>query len=126
MNNDIQLDGICSFDFDGVVSIGINPGPNDIIITGRPITEAEYVFNELRARGIHNQVFFQYCTKEQQTRESSGDHKATTIARLRKSGLRIVKHFEDDPIQSEIIKSRFEGSWIPFHVIEVNHNLTEK
>lgn len=98
------------FDFDGVVSIGVHPGPNDVIITGRSFDEASYVNEILRRKGIHNAVFFQPMTKERResgtetARRNSGRHKATVIKMLKENEVELNIFFEDDEIQIEEIR----------------------
>jgi hypothetical protein len=98
------------FDFDGVISIGIYPGPEDIIITGRSFDEALYVNTILKARGIFNAVYFNPITREKRktgtpsSRKNSGQHKATVIRMLKENGVLLDKFFEDDEIQIEEIK----------------------
>lgn len=88
-----------SFDIDGVISCGICPGQGDVIITGRSIDEYDETIEMLHSRGIYNQVFFAPWSYDQKTREASGYHKAGII-----NSLEITRHFEDDPIQIEIIR----------------------
>jgi len=98
------------FDFDGVVSIGICPGPEDIIITGRSFDEALYVNGILKERGILNAVYFNPITREKRktgttsSRKNSGQHKATVIKMLEENGVILDKFFEDDEIQIDEIK----------------------
>ena len=104
-NNTIQ-----SFDFDGVVSIGICPGPNDIIITGRCIDEQEHVLSILKNRNINNAVYFNPMLLSErgnhsiEARTFSGKHKARTLNLLKQRGIKIQYHFEDDEIQQQIIE----------------------
>ena len=105
------------FDIDGVISIGIYPGPNDIIITGRSYEEREETIAFLRGRGIMNDVYFNPLPFAEKTRHKSGIHKAWTILRLNP-----VIFFEDDPIQWQII----EYLCPDVKVVKVKHNLTNK
>lgn len=111
-----------SFDIDGVLTIGIFPGPNDIIITGRSFEESSETLEMLKNKGIVNDVYYNPLLYDEKTRVSSGKHKATTLNRLKDQGLEIGNHFEDDEIQKEIIER--ECPWI--NVIHVVHNLTNK
>lgn len=104
---------IYGYDFDGVISIGINPrSKEDVIITGRCIDEKNKVLNELRKRKISNKVYFNPMTLEErgnhteQARTYSGLHKAKTISSLKANGINIIRFFEDDEIQMEIIKKQ--------------------
>lgn len=95
---------INSFDIDGVISIGIYPGPNDIIITGRSYEEKPETLAMLGRKGIFNQVFFNDLTFDQKSRKSSGIHKGNTLNYLREQGYTISTHIEDDEVQIEQIK----------------------
>jgi hypothetical protein len=113
---------INSWDFDGVISIGIYPGPDDIIITGRCLDEASGVEAWLKERGIKNKVYFNpmfLVERGNHTIESrifSGKHKANVLAQLYyTNGKEIQYHFEDDPIQIEIIRNLMP----PVEVIEI-------
>jgi hypothetical protein len=98
------------WDFDGVISIGIYPGPADIIITGRSFDEAHYVNGILKERGITNAVYFNPMTKKSRqtgtitSRENSGRHKATVIKMLQDNEVELNIFFEDDEIQIEEIR----------------------
>lgn len=114
---------INSFDMDGVLTVGLYPGPNDIIITGRSIEESAETRTWLRNRGIKNLVLYNPAAFDKKTRESSGQHKAFEIMRLKEeNGIEIVNHFEDDEIQAKVIER--ECPWI--NVVRVIHDLTEK
>lgn len=119
---------INAFDFDGVVSIGINPSPNDVIISGRCFDESFYINTTLRERGIYNAVYLNTMSLKDRgnhtidARRYSGIHKARTIDTLIKSGTEIVNFFEDDEIQAKIIKIACPS----VNVIMVISNLVEK
>lgn len=120
------LTNVASFDIDGVLFNGwdmpaIKPNPNDIIITGRSIEEYPETIEFLHSRGIHNIVFFNPIPYKEKTRETSGMHKANVLNLLLKSGLNIVMHYEDDPIQTVIIQKN-----TPVTVIHVSNPLVEK
>lgn len=106
-----------SFDIDGVISIGIYPGPNDIIITGRSFQESEETYAMLRFRGIKNTVYFNPIAFDDKTRLTSAKHKVNIINKLNPE-----KHFEDDPVQWEVIETECKN----VEVVKVKHNLTEK
>lgn len=101
---------ICTFDIDGVIlfdefGFGIHPGPNDIIITGRSIEESAKTLSLLRDEGIFNTIYFNPIPFFKKTRESSGEHKVNCLNLLVNSlGYAIKAHFEDDPIQADIIE----------------------
>lgn len=106
-----------SFDIDGVITVGIYPGPDDIIITGRSFEEEEETLTMLRGRGIWNKVYFNSIKFDDKTRLSSGKHKANII-----NVLQPCLHFEDDPIQWEVIEVECPN----VKVVRIVHNLTEK
>lgn len=111
------------FDIDGVITIGIFPGPNDVIITGRSFEEEEETLKMLHERGIYNLVFFNPVTFEEKTRKSSGEWKAWAIADLEdRLGVKIENFFEDDSIQVQAITRVCPN----LNVIEIAHDLTEK
>lgn len=115
-----------TYDCDGVIQInpeigGVHPGPRDFIITGRSWEEKPETDAMLLRRGIGNKVFFNPLSFEKKTRETSGEHKAKTIKYLQTHGYRIGAHFEDDPVQAEIIRKNCPD--IP--VIMLVHGLTE-
>lgn len=118
---------INSFDIDGVIyfgpnDLGVFPGPEDVIITGRSFQEAPKTLEMLRSRGINNPVFFNPLTEEEKTRESSGEWKAKVLKGLINKGYDVHIHFEDDPIQVETI-NRLEPR---VRVVHLVHELTEK
>jgi hypothetical protein len=117
MNNKIN-----GFDNDGVISIGIFPGPNDVIITGRSYEEEKETIEFMHNRNIFNKIYFNPVKFNEKTRKSSGEHKVNTINELKKEGIKINIFFEDDPIQKEVIEY-----WCPWiKVVHIVHNLTEK
>jgi|TARA_B110000908_G_scaffold170825_1_gene231516 hypothetical protein len=126
MNDYVEVNG---YDFDGVVSIGINPSSNrDVIITGRCIDEQEYVRNILDARGITNEVYFNPMTLAErgnhtvEARTFSGKHKAKTIKELKEIGITVSRFFEDDKIQYDIIKE----SHNKIDIVHIVSNLVTK
>lgn len=116
---------INTFDIDGVIFMGtydgVYPGPGDLIITGRSIEEAKATLEMLHRKGIYNQVFFNPLQFHQKTRQSSGLHKAMVINALFESGYKIAIHYEDDPIQAEVIRK-----FCTVNVVLLDHNLVEK
>ena len=70
---------INSFDCDGVITIGIYPGIDDVIITGRSFEEKEETLSYLKDKDINNEVYFNKLKFEEKTRISSGIHKGNTI-----------------------------------------------
>lgn len=102
---------VYGYDFDGVISIGITPSKsNDVIITGRCVDEKEYVLDILKSRGINNRVCFNPMTLKErgnhteEARGRSGLHKSNTIRDLKAEGIEVVRFFEDDKIQHNIIR----------------------
>jgi hypothetical protein len=102
---------VYGYDFDGVISIGITPrSENDVIITGRCIDEQDEIKAILKERGIKCKVYFNPMTLAQrgnhtvEARTFSGNHKAKTIGNLLDNGVNIIRFFEDDPIQYQIIQ----------------------
>lgn len=110
---------INSFDCDGVITLGIYPGPNDVIITGRSYEEEEETIAYLRSRGIMNEVIFNPLKFDEKSRESSGIHKANTINYLYEQGICVKYHYEDDPIQINAMKSHLKN---PVKIIRIDHD----
>ena len=118
---------INSFDIDGVITIGIYPGPDDVIITGRSFEETPETLAMLESRGISNKVFFNTLCFNEKTRLSSGTHKGNTLKKLISSGVNIGCHMEDDEIQkAEIERVLTEAGISTVTVVHIVHNLTEK
>jgi hypothetical protein len=120
MTTDTQS-GINSYDLDGVISIGITPRPEDIIITGRSFEEATETYKYLHSRGIYNPVFFQPVLFDDKTREKSGVHKGKLLKQLLQNGVNVEKHFEDDEIQKTAIEK-----YVDLPVVHLVHGLTEE
>ena len=113
-----------SFDIDGVIYIrkdliGVRPGPDDIIITGRSFEERKETETMLFNAGIFNRVYYNPLPYADKTRESSGLHKADVLNKFKDD---IVIHFEDDPIQINAIKKLCP--WV--NIVHLNHELTNK
>ena len=126
MKDSVEVNG---YDFDGVVSVGINPSSNrDVIITGRCIDEQEHVRNILDKRGITNEVYFNPMTLAErgnhtvEARTFSGKHKAKTIEELKEIGIKVSRFFEDDKIQYDIIKE----SHNKIDIVHIVSNLVTK
>ncbi len=101
---------INTYDIDGVIYlgpdfVGLTPRPDDIIITGRSYEEEPETKTMFYNRGIKNQVFFAPWPFLEKTRVKSGHHKGHVIHTLKLAGYQIGIHFEDDPIQAEIIST---------------------
>lgn len=112
-----------TYDLDGVISIGITPRPEDIIITGRSFEEAPETYKYLQSRGIYNAVYFQKRPYDEKTRERSGQHKAEVLQGLQNNGVKVGIHFEDDLTQINEIK---KNKKLKVEVVHLVHNLTEK
>lgn len=118
---------ISSYDIDGVIFLGegrvsgLTPGKNDLIITGRSFEEAGETYDYLHSRKIYNPVAFNLLRFDQKTRESSGHHKVKVIKQFNRNSpdYRVAIHYEDDPVQVEIIRAaNIEGLF----VVHVNTN----
>jgi len=126
MDNSVIVNG---YDFDGVISVGINPSSSrDVIITGRCIDEQEHVRNILDKRGITNEVYFNPMTLAErgnhtvEARTFSGKHKAKTIKELKEIGIKVSRFFEDDKIQYDIIKESHNS----IDIVHIVSNLVTK
>jgi len=101
---------INSYDIDGVIYLGkylngLKPDKNDIIVTGRSYEEKPETEAMLHSKDIDNLVFYNPLEWENKTRESSGEHKANTLNYLKRHGMEIGIHFEDDDVQASIIEN---------------------
>lgn len=120
---------INTFDIDGVITVGLYPGPNDVIITGRSFEEAAETYAMLHSKKIFNPVFFNPLPFDKKTRQSSGEHKAKIIAGLLSAGTKVKIHFEDDEVQKEAIEHQLREKFDDEHgvtVVHIVHDLTEK
>ena len=121
---------IYGYDYDGVISIGISPSNwKDVIITGRCMDDnIEKRKKELLERDIFNTVYYKPMLLKDcpshtvESRISSGKHKVNTILELRKQDINIVRFFEDDELQKEIIKMEIPE----LEVISVISNIVRK
>jgi hypothetical protein len=115
-----------SFDIDGVIFMdkynGVYPGKDDIIITGRSKEERPETEAMLKSKGITNQVYYNSTPFDEKTRESSGRHKGQTLFYLEELGYRFGIHYEDDPVQAEVIKKMMPH----INVVLLQHDLVEK
>ena len=97
---------INSFDIDGVIFMdkydGVYPGKDDIIITGRSTEEQPETEAMLKSKGI--------------------THKGHTLLYLEQMGMRFGIHYEDDPVQAEIIRKIMPH----INVVLLQHELVEK
>ena len=118
---------INTYDIDGVIymgkdHVGLYPGPNDHIITGRSFEEEKETVHMLKSRGILNPLHMNPLTFDEKTRVSSGQHKGRTIKRLQEQGYQIGIHFEDDEIQAAEIRKIVPE----VQVVMIVHDLVEK
>ena len=120
---------IYGYDFDGVISIGVNPRNQcDVIITGRCIDESDYVNSILKERGIKNTVYFNQMlladrgNHSLKARRYSGNHKAKTISELKERGVNITRFFEDDPVQMKCILRDHKN----LNVVHIKSELVQK
>ena len=120
---------INSFDIDGVITVGLYPGPNDVIITGRSFEEAPETYAMLRSKGINNPVYFNPLPFDKKSRKSSGVRKGMVIEMLLRAGTKVKVHFEDDEVQKEEIEAHLDAKFFgnnPVTVVHIVHDLTEK
>lgn len=117
---------INSFDIDGVIFMdkfdGVYPGKDDVIITGRSKDEEPETLAMLKSKGITNKVYMNPTPFDQKSREDSGRHKGQTLFYLEEMGMRFGIHYEDDPIQAEIIRKMMPH----INVVLLQHELVEK
>jgi hypothetical protein len=119
---------INTFDIDGVIYMGkgrtgVRPNPDDIIITGRSITQYDETRWQLEKLGVENYVFFNPLGRDdpKYSRKESGRWKAKVLTLL-KQIYTIDLHFEDDPVQiKEILKVHPNQG-----IVELKHDLIEK
>jgi hypothetical protein len=115
---------INTYDIDGVIwlpdpYVGLRPRSCDIIITGRSYEEETETYQYLTARGIFNEVHFNPIPFVEKTREKSAIHKIHSIKDLIRDGFSVGIHFEDDPLQAELIQFNVPE----ITVVQIRHNL---
>lgn len=118
-----------SYDIDGVIYLGegrkgLLPREEDVIITGRSIDEYDVTTKQFRGLGIPPSIVIYMAPWpfDQKSRRKSGLHKAYTLLQLLGQGKDIQIHFEDDPVQADVIRQ-----FVPqIEVVMITHNLTEK
>jgi len=121
---------VFGYDFDGVVSIGIIPhNKHDVIITGRCLDEQEIVLSYLKQQHLEHKIFFHDISlidkgknHSRKSRILSGQHKAKTIENLKKINIHVIRFFEDDMLQLEIIKELQPK----LEIVYIKSNLVEK
>lgn len=110
---------INSYDFDGVVTVGLFPrSGRDIIVTGRGVDEEKEVSAFLKTHDVSPRALH-LCpvTKSNgRTRWISGLHKADVLfVNYISRGWRIGTHFDDDALQICAINQRL-GEWKATHL----------
>lgn len=118
---------INSYDIDGVIFMGdkftgVNPGSDDIIITGRSKDDRAETESMLLSRGITNPLYMNNKPGDFNDRRQSGLHKGMTLFYLEQMGYRFGCHFEDDPIQIEAIQQMMPH----INIVHLNHDLIDK
>ena len=89
------------YDIDGVITMGVIPEKDAVIITGRSIEEKERTLKMLEDKGIFNKVYFNNVKIIEKTHKVSGKWKAKMIKELK-----ITEFYEDNETQAfEIIKA---------------------
>ena len=87
------------YDIDGVITTGIVPESDAVIITGRSREEAPETYDMLHKRGIFNAIYFNAVLFENKTRENSGFWKSFMI-----NYLNVESFYEDEELQADIIR----------------------
>lgn len=115
-------DTMNGYDIDGVITIGLLPQKNDIIISGRSTDELPETKKLMEMLHLDNELFLNPIPFEQKTREKSGYFKVGMLTVFKNRNIHIDKYFEDDPVQADIIEKHCD--WVS--VVRIIHNLTEK
>jgi len=110
------------FDLDGVITIGIMPKEEDLIITGRSFEERPETQKYLKKLGLKNRVYYSPLKFNEKTRKSSGRHKSFVLSALKREGVNVKILFEDDPDQWEEVAEHCP--WVS--IVKITHDLTEK
>ena len=110
------------FDLDGVITIGIMPKEEDLIITGRSFEERPETEKYLETLGLKNKVYYNPLKFNEKTRKSSGRHKSFVLSALKKEGVAVKILFEDDPEQWKEVEKLCP--WVS--IVKITHDLTEK
>ena len=112
---------INSYDFDGVITVGLIPRKVDIVITGRGIDESSIVVDAAKILGFtlaafvnenpspYGALYLNPKTKAMgRTRKDSGEHKAKILLKMIANGTKIWNHFDDDPVQIRVIENAID------------------
>lgn len=121
-----MIQKINSFDCDGVITLGLYPGPDDIIITGRSYEEKDETLKYFASKNIHNTVFFSPHKFNEKTRIKSGIHKGSIILNLFNTGTLVNIHFDDDIEQIAEIQKIIQRFGLKTNVVYINHNGLEE
>lgn len=89
------MENLTGYDIDGVLTHGIKPEGNYVIISGRTLAEYD---DSVKQLAQHAPVYIR-CTGTFGDRRAAGIWKATIIKLLN-----ITKFYEDDPLQSLLIQ----------------------
>jgi hypothetical protein len=119
-----------SYDIDGVIYLGegrkgLLPRPEDVIISGRSWDEYGTTQDQFTKLGVPVEcvIYLAPWNITYKTRRLSGLHKANTLNMLIGMMNKDIQiHFEDDPVQADIIRQFVPG----IEVVMITHNLTEK
>lgn len=101
---------IKGYDIDGVITAGVIPAADGVIITGRSWEEAPETYKMLRDRGIFNAVYFNPVAFGGKTIENSGQWKAQVVKLLG-----VSEFHEDDLVQARFITT--ENPTVQLHLI---------
>jgi len=89
------------YDIDGVITAGIKPESEAVIITGRSYEEAPETYQMLRGLSIFNAVYFNPMSFDKKTPHNAGRWKAEMVKQLK------IKEFsEDSELQANEIRKR--------------------
>jgi len=100
------------FDIDGVITLGVMPTADGVVITGRSYETAPETYKMLRDKGIFNAVYFNPVPHGGTTLENSGRHKAEMINKLG-----VSTFYEDDIRQYDVIKANVDGD-VTLHLVD--------
>jgi hypothetical protein len=103
----IPVGWLNSYDFDGVITVGIIPRKNDMVISDRCVDEMTMVVETCQVLGVRL-VDFYLNPKPSKSREDAGQHKADMILKLISDGVKLWNHFDDDTVQIKVIENAVE------------------
>lgn len=102
---------IIGYDIDGVITKGIRPERDAVIVSGRSWQEAPETYKMLHDRGIFNAVYFNPIPFEGKTLDNGAMWKAIMVDLMC-----IDEFYEDDVRQAQLIKLKNPETII--HLIE--------